>query len=594
MSRLAGLLSAVGSGVLGYQKGLRQFKDDEEQAAERTRKAEEYAYNKGERDRATKLRADLANSQVDTTVGAATDTGATYTDAALIDQDNRENAKFSRQAADNTGQPAIEVPAIKPTNYTAGDQAYDSKGAADFAVGGINSRAEKARRAGAVMQASGDIANAEKYYQMAKTIQQEGVLEAAGAIRALAPKPEQLYDADKKPISQRHDIDPAIIDTLNKTGSGAIKLPPGAYAEHYPVLAANGTPMTETRILSKDGKVLAENLGQTLRGMQSFMDQYKITKDDQDGSMKLRELDEKREDNKATRRIQQQNADTNAGYRADQAENMRAQRRLQEQGIEAKGPGAAPVWDEKADTFLKSRYTAADPVSGEVKVDGNGLMFAKSVALSRARANGGDTTTGLGYAFDVDNRLKDKAGNDPAKLRTLREQYLKSIAPAAGPSAEMREKQTQHTNGEVDRLTNQLQTLIQERADDTSGNKETMAARNREITRAEAALRAASARSPAKAPPAAKARIAAPAGVPTSTPEERANLAKTFGATDASRSGQVLRTMGPGGLVARDQLGNDLSAYFDRDKPLQARIASTVDANSDNLLVPPRPNFRQY
>lgn len=204
------------------------------------------------------------------------------------------------------------------------------------------------------------------------------------------------------------------------------------------------------------------------------------------------EIDDKRTDALAGRGIQQQNADTQEKYRRDQAENMKAQRRLQEAAIDAKAAdvGTAPIWDDKADTFLKQRYTAADPGTGVVAVDGDGIQFGKAVALSRARANGGDTTTGLGYAFEVDTRLKASAGQDTAKLRQLRNQYLNSISsPASKPataqgtslSAEWEAVNAASKAGAPAREATRRELLMQELA--AEKDPENMARLKREISR---------------------------------------------------------------------------------------------------------------
>lgn len=97
------------------------------------------------------------------------------------------------------------------------------------------------------------------------------------------------------------------------------------------------------------------------------------------------------------------------------------------------GAGGPPVWDDKADAYLRDRYTTKDPATGEVRVDGSGLQFGKTLALAVSQSNGGDHTKGLGYAFQKDNELRaastDKAGNyDPKKHTQLRQQYLMAIS----------------------------------------------------------------------------------------------------------------------------------------------------------------------
>lgn len=102
-------------------------------------------------------------------------------------------------------------------------------------------------------------------------------------------------------------------------------------------------------------------------------------------------------------------------------------------GGRAAAGGAAPVWDDKADAYLRERYMVKDPQTGEVRVDGSGLQFGKRLALAVAQNNGGDHTQGLGYAFQKDNELRaaatGKDGNyDAKKHNELRQQYLIAIS----------------------------------------------------------------------------------------------------------------------------------------------------------------------
>ncbi|WP_426106343.1 hypothetical protein [Massilia sp. TSP1-1-2] len=147
-------------------------------------------------------------------------------------------------------------------------------------------------------------------------------------------------------------------------------------------------------------------------------------------------LDDSRADAKVGRHIQQQNADTQEGYRRDQADNMKEQRRLQEAALDAKTVPAA-IWGEKDDAFLKEHYSGKDEVSGAKSFDGDGMQFAKQVAVARSRSNGGDAATASAYALAADANLKVQAGGDAAKLRQLRNEALQQLikvapAPPAG------------------------------------------------------------------------------------------------------------------------------------------------------------------
>jgi hypothetical protein len=101
----------------------------------------------------------------------------------------------------------------------------------------------------------------------------------------------------------------------------------------------------------------------------------------------------------------------------------------------AAGQQSAPIWDEKADNWLRQRYTSKDQ-TGALVVDGDGLAFAKQLAVAMARDKfGGDTTTALGQAIDVDQKITAAAGGDPAKVRAARQQALAAlIAPQGAPT----------------------------------------------------------------------------------------------------------------------------------------------------------------
>ena len=170
-------------------------------------------------------------------------------------------------------------------------------------------------------------------------------------------------------------------------------------------------------------------------------------------------------------KVQQQQANTAEGYRADQAENMRDQRRLQLLGIMNKGSApAAPIWTDKNDTVLEKLYMGTDPSTGAPTMDGSGMQFAKQVALATAKGNGGDAMSGIAAAAEADAKLKKLAGNDPDKLRTLRSQALAMLhaAPAArataGPAspASFADTQAAYDADTSDRETTRRQILVDE------------------------------------------------------------------------------------------------------------------------------------
>lgn len=96
---------------------------------------------------------------------------------------------------------------------------------------------------------------------------------------------------------------------------------------------------------------------------------------------------------------------------------------------------AAPVWSQAADDFLMKRYSVPDPMTGKTMVDGSGMAFAKQLALAQAMRNGGDTTSALGFAFEIDNQIARENGSDPAKINAARTALLQRMFAAKPQTA---------------------------------------------------------------------------------------------------------------------------------------------------------------
>lgn len=220
-------------------------------------------------------------------------------------------------------------------------------------------------------------------------------------------------------------------------------------------------PTKIVTVKADDGSTRTINTAQALVQNQKIEDL--ITQ-----AQKGTEMADRRADATATRKIQQQNADTNENYRLDQAENMREQRRLQGMGIDAKSAaGATPIWGKEDDTFLKEQYSSKDELTGNKTFDGEGLQFAKQVAVARSRSNGGDAATASAYALTADANLKAKAKGDPVKLRQLRNDALQKLAvpssnrPGAG-DADWTERTAASRAGAPAREDGRRQILMQE------------------------------------------------------------------------------------------------------------------------------------
>lgn len=237
-------------------------------------------------------------------------------------------------------------------------------------------------------------------------------------------------------------------------------------------------------------------------------------------------------------KISQQNADTNEQYRRDQAAALKAKG----------GAGAAPIWDDKADTFLRERYTSKNPETGASVVDGDGLVFAKQIALAAARDKfGGDTTSALGYAFDIDKKIAADAGNDPAKIRAGRQKLLGALF--AGPTT-TRPANKAETISEDVKATNPSGYLV-----DINGTRNAYGtAKMSDFVNSAVGAKGQAGRAPADNTPAATqaaTQAAAPDGDP---PEGRALDAATAARAAAEQElrkwGQAQRARDPQGFAA--------------------------------------------
>lgn len=293
------------------------------------------------------------------------------------------------------------------------------------------------------------------------------------------------------------------------------------------------------------------------------------------------DMEDRRTDAKEGRKIQQQNATTQENYRLDQADNMREQRRLQGLGIDAKTTaGTAPIWGKEDDTFLKEQYSIKDEVSGNKTFDGEGMQFAKQVAVARSRSNGGDAATASAYALTADANLKAQAKGDPVKLRQLRTDALQKLAVpspnrAAAGDAEWTERTAASRAGAPAREDGRRQILMQELA--TEKDPSNIAALKREL----AAL------GPASAPSQGR-------GDKVANPFEDAADAAGQAPTDARKPSF---TVGGMSIAERDKrmdlFNKTVGGGADRSRFAAGMAARQEDvaANFDAKLAAIRPNM---
>lgn len=210
-----------------------------------------------------------------------------------------------------------------------------------------------------------------------------------------------------------------VIEQFNQTGS--VKLDPAAIVSDEMVKDADGVPSRVIKVRDANGNVQTINalseldaIGQAENYFNRFDKNRTFNLNERRTAVSERQADI------AERRLGALEARANGGGGGSG-------------GGRAAAGGAAPVWDDKADAYLRERYMVKDPQTGEVRVDGSGLQFGKRLALAVAQNNGGDHTQGLGYAFQKDNELRaaatGKDGNyDAKKHNELRQQYLIAIS----------------------------------------------------------------------------------------------------------------------------------------------------------------------
>lgn len=281
---------------------------------------------------------------------------------------------------------------------------------------------------------AGRLDEAERYRALARQAREEGVLELVDAIRASAPDVEAVRGTKAGFVS--HEV-PA--DALAKfDGVGKWKLPQGAVAQSFIARDRYGNEQLDQRIVLPDGRVLLPSLGTAAKFIGMTAAQRREAEDrdaatDYAVRTKERDYTDGRKDKEREFGLKEREAAGNDMLRRAQAGYYSQRGDAAARG----GAGAtqpAPVWDDKADAFLRTRYTVTDPTTGETVVDGQGLQFAKVIALAEAKRNGGDTTRALGYAFEADAKIKAMAGGDPAKIAAARSKLLAdATAPKAPP-----------------------------------------------------------------------------------------------------------------------------------------------------------------
>ena len=312
--------------------------------------------------------------------------------ADALEASLRDAAQPVEPRAEQTWQPAVDdegntmPPNLAPQRYTAGGAQYPTMAAAQQGARVQNSDAAVMRRQSKALRAAGKASEATQYAQLAERLESEGITGFLDANFAKAPG----VDAIRK--GKLPDFDLQGLDDFN--AAGKLRVPEGAKGRWQVLKLPNGQEIADFQVVGADGKPVERASARQVEAI------YGYTRAERD------------------RRASDLYAQ---GKTIEHQARMDATAR---QKVAGSAAALAPVWDDKADDFLKKRYTVTDE-TGKTVVDGPGLQFAKALALSKARQNGGDTTSALGFAFDIDNEMRAQAGGDPKKLLMARAELLK-------------------------------------------------------------------------------------------------------------------------------------------------------------------------
>lgn len=297
LKSLAALIGGIGVGMSGYARGQAQFQQNERQKKLDAREDAEYERQQGKVAKADKLEADVAASQADQVV---------------------ENVPSYDLTSMGGGDPEKQ----ETVGYKAGGQVFGEEGAAKAALWGVNSTAEKERRAAQVMRSAGQLDKARQYEEFAKRAIDEGTDQILGGIQAMAPSVDAVKQAGGKVAGT---VGQGLADVFNRTGS-KWKVSSDTMVEHFIAKDAAGREIVNSRVIGKDGKPVVDDVRgaqMMLLGMKERLAQQNAeTKIYQDGQ----QIAETGRHNKA-------GEDLTRARDAEAASNNRAQRSIQQQGV---------------------------------------------------------------------------------------------------------------------------------------------------------------------------------------------------------------------------------------------------------------------
>lgn len=395
---MVAFLAGLGGGLLQAQDKRRKQALEDEDRAERK---EDRAYLKGERDRTIAIRNRLGDAAAPVTM-----------ESVMTKPDTADNRDVGTPGTDlvDTGAKRVGQQTFAP----------DQQEQAQAALAEANKPGAATLRMADVLARSGDPVAAQNLRAGARQ-EKLGELQLDEAQRAALNR--QYDEALNAAVNSWADL-PSFVNDAKHDGQGGnlkIQTQPTADGKKMQILKLNADGSTTPTSLSfsNDATGLMQAKAFISKGLsasdklQHLHQQATIDRADAAQQETVRH-------NKEVERI--------TGMRAATAAAGAAQ--------------PAPIWDKGADDFLKSRYTVKDPDTQAVTVDGAGMQFAKTVALGVSRSNGGDTTTALGKAFEVDQRIqarareltKDRPKEFAKEVASLRAKYMTAVTGGGAAS----------------------------------------------------------------------------------------------------------------------------------------------------------------
>jgi hypothetical protein len=414
-SRLGNAIAIIGAGMGGYARGMQDYQRQQADEEDRQWLRRQRMRMADEQDRADQLRKDVAE--------------------ALATPDVRQVAAPGELTVGANGPELATAP-----EFRVAGQNYPTAQDAQAARGPASSKSARMERVAAAFDKAGQPDVAERYRSLAKQARDEGALELIDAIRGAAPSIDDVRATKAGFVS--HEIPADAIKSYD--GTGKWRITPGTMVQSYVSKDVYGNDVLDHRLVRPDGTVMLDSLNAAGRfiGMdpgqraaaadRDAATRYMVGRDARDYAATQADRDR-------NFRLRETEVADKSALRAAQAEAIAA-RAAAAQASAARAAAAdnptapVPIWDDKADAFLRSRYTVTDPMTGQTMVDGQGLQFAKKLALAQARRNGGDTTSALGYAFEVDGKIHREAGGDPDKIAAKRVELMRAMmAPPPAP-----------------------------------------------------------------------------------------------------------------------------------------------------------------